>query len=216
MDTTNRTAIGAHDEGLGFDSLSDPRLLDLYSFWLGNQHDGAIPNKAKFTPEALRPWLGNLTLIEIEATSQYRYRLYGTNFLVRFGVEMTAKTVDSLPSEQASLIRNDYDLVIKHRKPLARRYTHDFAIMVINYQSDCTETQTWERLILPLSDDEGNIKYLLVGAYEISTKGTIPLSVQGTLRPTNGLGEFGETLTVDAFGRSGLAAPPDLHVLDKK
>ncbi len=128
-----------------------------------------MPDRTEFTPEILKPWLGNLLLIDVGEDGRYRYRLYGSNFVYRFGVEMTKRTIDDLPPDQAAVIRQDYDAVVRTGLPLSRLYTSDFEILDVNRKVGFQRMETWERLVLPLADKGGSVAaMLMVGAYQLT------------------------------------------------
>ncbi len=140
----------------------------LYDLWLELRGDRLLPERTVFTPEILKPWLGNLLLIDVGADGRYRYRLYGSNFVYRFGVEMTKRTVDDLPPEQSAAIRGDYDAVVRGFNPLSRLYTNDFEILDVNRKVGLQRMETWERLVLPLANKGGRtVAMLMVGAYQL-------------------------------------------------
>ena len=147
--------------------LKDGRLSRLYDLWAGLRGERPLPERTTFTPEILKPWLGNLMLIDVGADGQYRYRLYGTNFVFRFGVEMTGRTLDDLPPEQSATIRQDYDAVVERAWPLCRRYTSSFDIIDLNRRLDSQRLETWERLVLPLANGGRTVAMLMVAAYHI-------------------------------------------------
>ncbi len=142
-------------------------LARLYDLWVEKRGSRALPDRHDFGPEPLRPWLGNLVLIDVGEGRQYRYRLYGSNFVFRFGVEMTNRTVDDLPPEQAAAIRRDYDAVVASAEPLCRRYTNGFDIIDIHRRLNAQRVETWERLVLPLSNGGDGVAMLMIAAYEL-------------------------------------------------
>ena len=148
--------------------LKDGRLSRLYDLWAEIRGERTLPERTAFTPERLKPWLGNLLLIDVNPDGSYRYRLYGSNFVYRFGVEMTKRTVDDLPPVQSAAIRGDYDAVVRTRLPLSRLYTSDFELLDVNRVLGIRRQETWERLVLPLSDRDGDsVAMLMVGAYQL-------------------------------------------------
>ena len=114
--------------------------------------------------------IGNLALIEVGEDREYRYRLYGTNFVFRFGVEMTGRTVEDLPPEQSAAIREDYDAVVDSVRPLSRRYTSRFDIIDLHRRLDSQRLETWERLVLPLANGGDAVAMLMVAAYHLATE----------------------------------------------
>ncbi|MEI8395231.1 MAG: PAS domain-containing protein [Rhodospirillaceae bacterium] len=154
---------------MDYQQPTDSRLSNLLGLWREKCGDSGLPDRTCFTPEVLRSWLGSLALIDV-ADGQYRYRLYGSNFVYRFGIEMTGRVVDDLPREQASAVRRDYDTVVRTRQPLIRLYTGGFDIIDLNRRIGTKRVETWERLVLPLSCSSREVDMLLVAAYELSAQ----------------------------------------------
>lgn len=147
--------------------LSDPRLIALYGYWLGKCAGRAMPARSDLLPEEMRPWLGNLMLIDVSPDGRYQYRLYGTRFVEQFGVEMTGKTIDTLAAGQAAAIRTEYDVVRETRAPRSRRYTASFDVFLHGPIDKVELVKTWERLVLPLSRTVPDmVEMLLIGAYQ--------------------------------------------------
>ncbi len=145
--------------------ITDERLSRLYDLWVERRGMRPLPDRGDFDPVRLKPWLGNLALIEVGHDGEYRYRLYGTNFVFRFGVEMTGRTVEDLPPEQSAAIRQDYDAVVESAWPLSRRYTSGFDIIDVHRRLDSQRVETWERLVLPLANGDTRVAMLMVAAY---------------------------------------------------
>ncbi len=150
--------------------MTDARLSRLYDLWLERRGPRVLPERSDFDPVRLKPWLGNLALIEVGEDREYRYRLYGTNFVFRFGVEMTGRTVEDLPPEQSAAIREDYDAVVDSVRPLSRRYTSRFDIIDLHRRLDSQRLETWERLVLPLANGGDAVAMLMVAAYHLATE----------------------------------------------
>jgi hypothetical protein len=146
--------------------ITDEKLSQLYDLWVERRGTRLVPDRSDFDPVVLKPWLGNLALIEIGEDGQYRYRLYGTNFVFRFGVEMTGRTVEDLPPGQSEAIRRDYDAVVESVRPLSRRYTSGFDIIDLHRRLDSQRVETWERLVLPLANGGDTVAMLMVAAYD--------------------------------------------------
>ncbi len=147
--------------------LKDPRLIALYGYWLGKCAGRLMPARADLLPEEMKPWLGNLMLIDVTPDGDYVYRLYGTRFVEQFGVEMTGKTIKVLASAQADAIRSEYDMVRRARAPHARSYTASFDVFLHGPIDKVELVRTWERLVLPLARAQENVvEMLLIGAYQ--------------------------------------------------
>lgn len=149
--------------------LELPILRTLYDYWAGKRLGRAMPDRADIDPIEMKPWLGNLMLVELGPGDDYIYRLYGSTFVNQFKVDMTGQSIDKLPAGQAALLRSEYDAVVKARKPMSRRYTATFDYTSRDKRSQWQVERSWERLVLPLSGGEDAVKMLLVGAYPLES-----------------------------------------------
>jgi hypothetical protein len=145
----------------------EKRLEALFSFWEARKKDRAVPARADFDPVEMRPWLGHLMLVDW-ADGKWVYRLYGTAFVEAFRREMTGKSIDELPAEQAALLRAEYDKVRAQAAPVWRTYSAQFEHATPDGRQHWQLGQTWERLVLPLSDGGADVTLVLVGAYRIA------------------------------------------------
>lgn len=138
--------------------LRHPQLKDLYQFWLGLCEGERLPMAADLDPGQLRPWIDNLVVLDVTRDGDdFVYAYYGRSFSNAFGSDTVGTSVSTLPPEQAATLRAEYDRVVQEHLPKARVYTADFD----------GETQTWERLVLPLFDRDGGVEKLLVCAFRL-------------------------------------------------
>ena len=136
--------------------LRHPQLKSLYQFWLSRCAGETLPMAADLDPADLRPWLDNLVVLDVSITGDdFVYAYYGRSFANAFGKDTVGQSIANLPSQQADILRAEYDRVVRERMPAARVYTADFE----------GDTQTWERLVLPLFDSRGTVEKLLVSAF---------------------------------------------------
>ena len=143
-----------------------PKLNRLYDYWAGKTSPGRLPARADIDPLEMREWLGNLLLIEV-AGKEFRYRLYGTEFVERFGREMTGRTIAELPAAQHRLLEAEYESACRAAHPIARIYTAQFEPSGPLLPGERPPTNSWERLVLPLASDGTTIDMLLIGAYQL-------------------------------------------------
>ncbi len=146
-------------------TLRHPKLLSLYAHWLEQGGASGVPLAAALDAAALRPWLGNLVLMEIRRGADFVYSYYGRSFSDAFGQDRMGQSIASLPEPQADVLRSEYETVRSSGRPVARSYSADF---------DGVQS-TWERLVLPLSDDGETVTKLLVGAYRLEPPNVVPL-----------------------------------------
>lgn len=137
--------------------LEHPELRRLYVFWCEQGTGGGVPLSSAMEPADLRDWLGHLLVMDVVASDEFAYAYYGRELAEAFGISRLGQTLEQLPPNQRAILRAEYDQVRGRRQPLARIYTADFD----------GHTQTWERLVLPLSSDGETVDKLLVAAYEL-------------------------------------------------
>ncbi len=148
--------------------LTDSRLGALFAYWDSKRGGRPMPRRGDIDPVEMRQWLGNLLLIDVTAEGRFIYRLYGTRFVDNFGRDMTGRSVDDLPVEQQERVRGDYQAVCASRLPKARLYTASFEVPQRGpMQRSEPQVVTWERLVMPLSDDCERVEMLLVAAYPL-------------------------------------------------
>ncbi len=138
-------------------TLRHPELRALYDRWLRHCAGETFPVAADIDPIGLRRWSSHLVLIDVVEAGNFVYAYYSRSFTSTFGADKVGLSIDALPAEQARLLKTEYDHVCRERLPVSRTYTADFDGVV----------QTWERLVLPFFDPEGNVVKLLVAAYEL-------------------------------------------------
>jgi hypothetical protein len=150
-------------------TFNEPKLAELYAFWRARRGERPYPDRADLDPVDMRAWLGHLMLVEY-AETRWTYRLYGTYFVETFRREMTGKSIDELPDEQARLLREEYDRVRNGAAPVFRTYSALFEFGTLDGRKSWQLDQTWERISLPLSDrakGDDAVRLVLVGAYLI-------------------------------------------------
>lgn len=139
--------------------LRHPQLKELYQFWLRLCEGESLPMAGDLDPADLRPWLDNLVVLDVSIDGDdFVYAYYGRSFSNAFHADTVGTSIGDLPAAQAGVLKAEYDRVVRERIPATRVYTADFD----------GETQTWERLVLPLFDAEGEVEKLLVSAYRLA------------------------------------------------
>lgn len=151
----------------GAPQLTLETLKALYSYWAGKRNGRALPDRADIDPIEMKPWLGNLMLVERKDDGDYLYRLYGSTFVNQFKVDMTGKRVNELPEKQAELLRSEYDAVVHSGIPMSRRYTATFDYTSRDKRSTWQVERSWERLSLPLTAGGTEVRMLLVAAFPL-------------------------------------------------
>lgn len=161
----------------GTPQLTLETLQALYAYWAAKRHGRPMPDRADIDPIEMKPWLGNLMLVERRDDGDYVYRLYGSTFVNQFKVDMTGKRVSELPEQQAELLRTEYDAVVHSRMPMSRRYTATFDYTSRDRRSSWQVERSWERLCLPLTAGSEEVRMLLVAAFPLEPAQEDRLSV---------------------------------------
>lgn len=148
-------------------AVNNPKLQTLLRYWENKRDGDKLPSRRSIDPLEMAEWLGNIVLIDVTPEGDYRYRLYGSEFVVEFGKEMTGQSIRDLPSQQQEIIAAEYNLACQTKLPRARLYTAEFETGALLNRHDGTRRETWERLVLPMSSDGETVDMLLVAAYEM-------------------------------------------------
>lgn len=135
------------------------RLRSLAAHWHSLAGGDALPARSAIDPTAMRPWLGNILLVDvIDGGAGFTYRLYGSEVAEHFGRDLTGRTPSEFPAHHVDIILGAYRGVVETGRP---RYTvHILSI-------DGRKFAAWERVVLPLSDDGRTVNHLLVGLYRV-------------------------------------------------
>lgn len=132
-----------------------PQLETLTGFWLALCANGLLPWREDFSPRALKPWLGNLALLEPVGLGGFRFRLCGTYLGRRFGSDTTGKQIADLPIPlRAGLLDR-----------LARAEALQAPILARVKVGAGDEEIEFCELILPLSGRATPARLLLLAAY---------------------------------------------------
>lgn len=141
-------------------ALRHPKLQSLLSLWQKSSEGEKLPLAADIDPSDLRPWIGNLLVMDIVdgGDGGFIYSYYGQAFADAFGEDKVGQSITVLPELQQEILHAEYERVRQERIPVCRVYTAAFNGRVIS----------WERLVLPLAvDDRQKVKKFLVAAYEL-------------------------------------------------
>jgi hypothetical protein len=140
-------------------NIANQKLSALRDLWDRKRGGRAMPYRADLTVADLRPWLGNLALIDVNAGGE-TFRLCGTNLFARFGGDVTGKRLRDLRHSGVSALRDCIAQVIKANCIGSTNHTQ-----IIN-----GEETSFDELALPLSNDGGEMSVVLVASYPAKTK----------------------------------------------
>lgn len=147
--------------------MTVPQLRTLSELWLSKCSGGMIPSRADFTDEDLRPWFGNLLLVDVvEGPHRFRFRLMGTSLVDAASRELTGKFFDEADiSGYEPDVLDDYDEVMKTRTPVCkmRRYNPVPGTFMDQWR-------IYERLLLPLANDGRKVDKILGCSYPLADR----------------------------------------------
>lgn len=131
------------------------QLLALESFWERKRGQRSMPSRLDLAVSELKPWLGNLALIDLNEVGDGTFRLCGTNLSTRFGIDATGCRVVALSDDLVATILSFIARVREAKTPVRNVYGR----MVHGIQV------TFDDLALPLSNDGTVIATLLIASY---------------------------------------------------
>jgi len=137
------------DLGNGLDSLM--------TWWDAVESDNALPDRCAIDAFALRPWLGNLMVLEpvVEHDrADFQMRLYGSKVAGRAGYDLTRLAV--------SEIALDRDYVHFALATYGAAFWRKQPVEISHVPPHNVPYSSWQRLILPFGDATG-VTRLLVG-----------------------------------------------------
>ncbi len=120
-----------------------------------------MPARRDFTPESLRPWLGNLALIDVSHNPiRLHYRLVGIHIVDNLKRDPTGKTMDDIVVDPANnpATQGVYRCLVLG-EPMYE---------VVPPRSGGLFSFNCARLSLPLSADGQAINMILMGEYVVS------------------------------------------------
>jgi hypothetical protein len=136
--------------------IRDSRLRGLWEYWSAKCDGAALPGRAAISPLEMRPWLGNLLLMDVvEGGRDFRYRLHGTQLVQLFGADLTGRMVSSLAVRDVDRLLAEGRLVVASRD---WHYTEETVVAEKQHIAIA-------KLILPLAANGRDVDMLIVGIY---------------------------------------------------
>lgn len=139
--------------------LDLPQHANLMRYWRQLPRDAGadLPARNSVRPEDLRGTLGDLMLLEADATgADFVYRVYGSNIAINAGQDWTGWTVGAMGLRTGNGIGLFYRAVYV-ASALARKPIYS-AHEAAPYQAP----SLWRRLIVPLAGETGDVGWFLV------------------------------------------------------
>lgn len=134
--------------------MAKQKLQALKDLWEEKRGMRPMPSRDDLPVAALRPWLGNLALIELRETANFR--LCGTALHVRFGGEMTKQKIDAISEAYGR-----HELMTCIEKARQTRSPAEMTYEVC----DGPRRTVFHELCLPLGRDEVQPDTILFASY---------------------------------------------------
>jgi hypothetical protein len=139
--------------------ISDDGIIRFVRYWLAKREGRRFPSRASIDPLEFDYVLGDVALIDAQRLPpgaplrwQFRYRLVGTNLVMRDGYDLTGKTLEDLPEpEYREQIRETWTKVCETGEPVHR--LRDFRLD--------NRIRRYEAVILPLASDGERVDMLV-------------------------------------------------------
>ena len=131
----------------------EAKLTSLKALWDGKRQGRSMPSRDDFGIHELKPWLGYLALVDV--AGERTFRLCGTNLVSRFGGDMTGKRVADVIAALQQGVTDQIAKACETKIPVAVKSSIQTRGQAVIY----TE------LILPLSQDGGEVSMLLWASY---------------------------------------------------
>lgn len=137
-------------------------LVSLKALWHAKRGTRILPGRSDFTPEDLKPWLGNIAIIAVEPQPdghpRFRVALSGTTLDDYRGYSVTGRYLDEL-SRNIALAGEQYAECVTRREPV--HFIHD------NSSNSAIYT-VMAKMLLPLGDDGVTVNRILTAIYPLS------------------------------------------------
>jgi hypothetical protein len=154
------------------DSIEHPDLRTLYDYWAERRRGRRWPARADINPLELKFALGNLSLIDVTRDPlRFTFRLVGTLFSQRIGMDLSGKAVDDIPDPAyRAEVNAAYSKLAESGEP---------SISLGERMID-GEPRRFETLRLPLSEDGKAVTMVMVCALYFGSPPVTPVLRSGT------------------------------------
>src|SRR5690349_9899342 len=152
--------------------IANQQLRALADLWVSKRHGDALPSRSDFSDDDLRPWFGNLLMVDVvEGPHRFRFRLMGTSLVDAASRELTGKFFDEADiSGYEPDVLDDYAEAVRTRAPVCktRRYSPQPGAFMDHWR-------LYERLLLPLASDGKAVDRILGCSYPMAERQNMTL-----------------------------------------
>lgn len=106
-----------------FDNTENEQLAAFINLWASKCRLGQIPRRSDFPMDVLRPWIGQLVLMDvIDGGLDFRYRLIGTGIVTAVGRDLTGRLVSECDYEgELEKILACFRAPVREQRPVISR-----------------------------------------------------------------------------------------------
>ncbi len=127
------------------ENLPGEQLKDFFTWWNKARGKGFAASPDAVDPLELRSILGYLAVLDvIDDGEDFRYRLYGSAIMNEPGKDLTGLLLSDIWTPLRTFFAVTYRAVVQRKEPLYTQHVPHHSLKM----------QTWDRLILPLSDHD--------------------------------------------------------------
>jgi hypothetical protein len=159
---------GAHGPEIIWDppveQLGDSPLRRLLAYWSTLATPERLPAANRIDPVEMRTALGYVALLDvIEDGRDFRYRLFGTTLAAVSEFDMTGRMLSEHPASPyiVEFLLAAYRAALRRQAPLFTEHAPAGTVVVT----------AWQRLILPLVDEAGQVVRFLSGNLPVAPQG---------------------------------------------
>ncbi|BBF91334.1 PAS domain-containing protein [Blastochloris tepida] len=133
-----------HDEEISA-RAGAKQIAELVALYTQSANGSGRPSLAAIGRDKIDAYLEDLAILQ-PVGGDFIYRHYGSNVAEIAGIDMTGRRVSEFEGKVAEFFRSCYERALKSGRPLH----------TLHCTLDEADSHLWERLLLPVTDDEGN------------------------------------------------------------
>lgn len=148
VDLVQAEPMAVTGEAIG-DAQLDSRTRAFWDFCQKLPTHAGLPHSLSAGAEVLRPWLGNLMILDpVARSTDFRYRLYGSEIARSCGFDMTGRLVSAFSSKTGSFFLDSYRTCLRNRVPVLTKNVAEHASGMVY----------WERLLIPFHANNDSLQ----------------------------------------------------------
>lgn len=150
--------------------LGETRLKRLYAWWVGLSHDGRLPPlRSRFNPMDMAPFLANVALVDVSfrpGEPLAQVKLAGAALEGFYGRSLKGNSLDGAEmGAEAAPLAQLVALATTQSRAVFEEMTHNLPAKGKPGTGKKGSKVTIRRLALPLAEEDGTIKQMLLAQY---------------------------------------------------